>query len=62
MRKVMTAIFMDKDMLLKDPEYKNQVNDWNTWCPGATLGAVIDTALNPVLFSRGGLFFQIINT
>ena len=52
MRKVMTAIFMDKDMLLKDPENKNQVNDWNTWCPGATIGSVIDTALNPVLFSR----------
>ena len=52
MRKVMTAIFMDKDMLLKDPENKNQVNDWNTWCPGATIGSVIDTVLNPVLFSR----------
>ncbi len=52
MRKVMTAILMDKDMLLKDPENKNQVNDWNTWCPGATIGSVIDTALNPVLFSR----------
>ena len=35
------------------------MNDWNTWCLGATIGAVIDTALNPVLFSRGGLFFQI---
>ena len=52
MRKVMTAIFMDKDMLLKDPENKNQVNDWNTWCPGATIGSVIDSPLNPVLFSR----------
>lgn len=52
MRKVMTVIFMDKDMLLKNPENKNQVNDWNTWCPGATIGEVIDTALNPVLFSR----------
>ena len=52
MRKVITAILMDKDMLLKDPENKNQVNDWNTWCPGATIGSVIDTALNPVLFSR----------
>lgn len=52
MRKVMTAIFMDKDMLLKNPENKNQVNDWNTWCPGATIGSVIDSPLNPVLFSR----------
>lgn len=54
MRKVMTAIFMDKDMLLKDPENKNQVNDWNTWCPGATIGSVIDSPLNPVIFSREG--------
>jgi len=52
MRKVMTAIFMDKDMLLKNPENKNQVNDWNTWCPGAAIGSVIDPPLNPVLFSR----------
>lgn len=52
MRKVMTVIFMDKDMLLKNPENKNQVNDWNTWCPGASVGSVIDTPLNPVIYSR----------
>jgi hypothetical protein len=50
MRKVMTVIYMDKNMLLKNPENKNQINDWNTWCPGATIGEVIDTALNPVLY------------
>ena len=50
MRKVMTIIYMDKDMILKNPENKNQINDWNTWCPGATIGEVIDTPLNPVLY------------
>jgi ectoine hydroxylase-related dioxygenase (phytanoyl-CoA dioxygenase family) len=50
MRKVMTVIYMDKNMLLKNPENKNQINDWNTWCPGATIGEVIDTPLNPVLY------------
>lgn len=50
-RKVMTIIYMDKDMKLKDPENQNQVNDWHTWCPGAEIGQVIDTAINPVLFS-----------
>ena len=50
MRKVMTVIYMDKDMVLKNPENKNQINDWNTWCPGAQVGAVIDTPLNPVIF------------
>lgn len=50
MRKVMTVIYMDKDMLLQQPTNKNQENDWHTWCPGATVGEVIDTELNPVLY------------
>lgn len=50
MRRVMTVIYMDRDMLLKQPENKNQVNDWNTWCPGARINEVIDTPLNPVLY------------
>jgi ectoine hydroxylase-related dioxygenase (phytanoyl-CoA dioxygenase family) len=50
MRKVMTVIYMDKDMKLKQPENDNQVNDWNTWCPGATIGEVINSPLNPVLY------------
>jgi ectoine hydroxylase-related dioxygenase (phytanoyl-CoA dioxygenase family) len=49
MRKVMTIIYMDEAMRLKQPENENQINDWNTWCPGATVGEVIDTPLNPVL-------------
>lgn len=48
-RKVMTIIYMDKNMKLKSPENKNQVDDWNTWCPGAVIGEVIDTPLNPVV-------------
>jgi ectoine hydroxylase-related dioxygenase (phytanoyl-CoA dioxygenase family) len=52
MRKVMTVIYMDKDMLLKNPENKNQINDWNTWCPGATIGAVIDSPINPIIFQN----------
>jgi ectoine hydroxylase-related dioxygenase (phytanoyl-CoA dioxygenase family) len=50
MRKVMTIIYMDKDMILKDPENKNQEHDWNTWCPGATVGEIINTPINPVLY------------
>lgn len=52
MRKVMTIIYMDRDMKLKQPENKNQVNDWNTWCPGAAIGEIINSPINPVLFSR----------
>lgn len=50
MRKVMTIIYMDKDMKLKNPENKNQINDWNTWCPGAVIGEIINSPLNPVLY------------
>jgi len=52
MRKVMTVIYMDKDMRLKEPANENQINDWNTWCPGVKVGDVIDSPLNPVLYSR----------
>lgn len=50
-RKVMTVIYMDKDMILKKPENDNQRLDWETWCTGAEVGKVIDTPLNPVLYS-----------
>jgi ectoine hydroxylase-related dioxygenase (phytanoyl-CoA dioxygenase family) len=52
MRKVMTIIYMDKDMVLKNPENKNQEHDWNTWCPNAKIGAIIDTSLNPIIYSK----------
>jgi ectoine hydroxylase-related dioxygenase (phytanoyl-CoA dioxygenase family) len=51
-RKVMTVIYMDKDMVLKNPDNKNQINDWNTWCPGAKVGEVINTPINPVIFQN----------
>jgi ectoine hydroxylase-related dioxygenase (phytanoyl-CoA dioxygenase family) len=51
-RKVMTVIFMDRDMKLKNPENKNQINDWNTWCPGAVVGEIINSPINPVLYQR----------
>lgn len=52
MRRMMTVIYMDKDMVLKQLENDNQRNDWNTWYPGAKVGAVIDTALNPIIFQN----------
>lgn len=52
MRKVMTVIYMDKNMKLKQPENDNQINDWNTWCPGASIGEVIDTPLNPIIYQQ----------
>ena len=52
MRKVMTIIYMDKNMKLKNPENKNQVNDWNTWCPGAKIREIINSPINPVLYAK----------
>lgn len=51
-RKVMTIIYMDKDMHLKKPENAGQQNDWETWCPGAVIGEVIATPLNPLIYSK----------
>lgn len=51
-RKVMTVIYIDKEMRLISPSNDGQVNDWNTWCPGAKIGEVIDTHLNPILFKK----------
>lgn len=50
MRKVMTIIYMDKDMKLKAPENKNQQLDWEVWCPGAVVGEIINSPINPILF------------
>jgi ectoine hydroxylase-related dioxygenase (phytanoyl-CoA dioxygenase family) len=52
MRKVMTIIYMDKDMTLMQPKNDNQQADWEAWCPGAKVGEVIDTPLNPVLYQK----------
>ncbi|MBC6993324.1 phytanoyl-CoA dioxygenase family protein [Neolewinella lacunae] len=51
-RKVMTIIYMDKDIKLKQPENSGQENDWKTWCPGVEIGHVAASPLNPVLFEH----------
>lgn len=52
MRKVMTIIYMDKNMVLKNPENDNQINDWKTWCPNAVVGEIINSPINPVLYAN----------
>ena len=49
-RKVMTVIFMDGEMKLKNPENQNQIQDWEKWCPGATIGKIINSPINPILY------------
>ena len=50
MRKVMTIIYMDKNMRLKKPENKNQQLDWEVWCTGAAIGEIINSPINPVIY------------
>ena len=50
-REVMTVIYMDEQMRLAKPKNKNQQSDWETWCPGAKIGEIVATPINPVLYS-----------
>ena len=52
MRQVMTVIYMDENMRLKTPENENQQADWDTWCPGVEVGEIVNSPINPVLYSR----------
>jgi hypothetical protein len=39
-------------MRLATPTNAMQHDDWRQWCPGAVPGEVIDTPLNPIVYSR----------
>ncbi len=49
-RSVMTMIYMDADMRLAAPANHVQAEGAERWCPGAIVGEMIDTPLNPVLW------------
>ncbi len=51
-REVITVIYMDKNMLLKEPKNTEQKNDWESWCPGAKIGEIISSPLNPILAEK----------
>lgn len=51
-RSVMTVIYMDAEMTLAEPTNAQQREDWAKWCAGASVGAVIETPGNPVLYRR----------
>jgi ectoine hydroxylase-related dioxygenase (phytanoyl-CoA dioxygenase family) len=50
-REVITIIYFDQDARVIEPKNKNQIADLKTWLPGARIGDVADTPLNPVLYS-----------
>jgi len=51
-RRVMTIIYMDADITVAEPVNEPQRADLSNWMPGAAVGAVPDTPLNPVLYRR----------
>ncbi|MGL5927806.1 MAG: phytanoyl-CoA dioxygenase family protein, partial [Dermatophilaceae bacterium] len=48
-RAVMTVIYMDADIEVIAPTNRYHRHDADTWMPGAAIGEVPDTPLNPVL-------------
>ena len=53
MRAVMTVIYFADGTRLAQPANRNQQRDQETWMPGARVGEVVATELNPLLWSRG---------
>lgn len=51
-RKVMTMIYMDKDIRVAPPANAFQENDWVTWLDRTPVGEVADGALNPILWEE----------
>jgi hypothetical protein len=55
-RKVMTVIYMDRDITVAEPANDEQRGDLEAWLPEARIGATPNGPLNPVLFETGKLF------
>ncbi|NIR52169.1 phytanoyl-CoA dioxygenase family protein [candidate division KSB1 bacterium] len=52
LRKIMTMIYIDMHMRLKEPSNENQKIDWQVFCPGVNVGEIIGSPLNPILYSE----------
>jgi hypothetical protein len=48
---VMTIIYMDENITLAPPKNKNQVNDTERWCPGVKVGEIVNSPINPVIYT-----------
>jgi len=51
-RRVMTIIYMDKDIRIVEPTNKYRIDDWNTWLDSKPVGSVADGKLNPILYKK----------
>ncbi len=50
-REVMTMIYMDENIHLTDAKNKNHLADMERWMPGLKSGDVLNSPLNPVVYS-----------
>ncbi|MFW6598407.1 phytanoyl-CoA dioxygenase family protein [Propionibacteriaceae bacterium Y2011] len=50
-RRVMTIIYMDAEMVVKEPTNDNQVADLEHWLEGSRPGDVVGGPLNPLLYA-----------
>ena len=51
-RAVMTIIYMEDGIKLIQPKHRNHQADWDSWMPGAKVGEVVQSPLNPVLYHK----------
>ncbi|WP_337041382.1 phytanoyl-CoA dioxygenase family protein [Emticicia sp. 17c] len=49
-RKVMTMIYMDKDIRIIEPTNRYRIADWQTWLDAKPVGNIADGPLNPILY------------
>jgi len=49
-RAVMTVIYIEDGIRVIEPKTKNHQSDLKNWMPGAQVGEIVDTPLNPVLY------------
>jgi ectoine hydroxylase-related dioxygenase (phytanoyl-CoA dioxygenase family) len=50
-RRVMTVIYLEEDARLIAPKHKNHQQDWDAWMPGVKVGEIVNSPINPVLWS-----------
>lgn len=53
-REVMTVIYMDENIHLTAPKNRNHLMDMERWMPGLQAGDLVDSPLNPVIYSASG--------
>eukprot|EP00884_Botryococcus_braunii_P022350 jgi/Botrbrau1/879/Bobra.0167s0004.1 len=51
-RRVMTMIYMDKDMIMGEPQHANHHADWERFMPGVQPGQLCSSFRNPILWPK----------